>query len=351
LDKRVLVINAPAIRLLGLEGEPTDWTMTPMRAALDVVEERSEGAARDLWSEMSDMGSGDEPASGGEFELFPRTVQWLGLPVSTEQGPLGRLLVLYDVTEERLLTRMREDLTHTMVHDLRNPLTGISTALQLLDSKLAEVITPAQHRLFEIAANSTQKMVDLVNSILDLSRLEKGRMPLNLEPVSMPDILAETVRLQSPLSSAKKLQIVREVAPTLPLAWADGELIARVLQNLIGNAIKFTPAGGTITVAAGEVNGQSMDGVDATRGDSRLRISVTDSGPGVPPELRDKLFQKFVVGEQQERGSGLGLAFCKLAIEAHDGQIWVEGGDQGASFVFTLPSYDESDLERDLLRG
>jgi signal transduction histidine kinase len=346
LDKRMLVINAPAVEFLGLEGDPQHWTLKPIRGALDVLEAHAERAARDLWAEMSRIGAGDEPANEGEFEVFPRAIQWLNLPVSVDQVPLGRLLVLHDVTEERLLQKMREDLTHTMVHDLRNPLTGISTALQLLDSKLEGVITPAQHRLFEIAANSTQKMVDLVNSILDLSRLEKGRMPLSPEPVSLPDIITETLRLQSPLSSAKKLHMESEATPTLPLAWADGELIARVLQNLIGNAIKFTPAGGTITIAARPMDGGSVESGHEAADEPLLRVSVTDSGPGVPPELQDKLFEKFVVGEQQERGSGLGLAFCKLAVEAHGGEIWVENvPGLGASFVFTLPSFDEAEME------
>jgi PAS domain S-box-containing protein len=346
LDRRMLVVNAPAVDLLGLPGEPRDWTRCPVGAALDVLREAAPLAAKDLWAEVQRVEAGDEPAGGGEIEVFPCAIQWLSLPVMVEHKPLGRLLVLHDVTEERLLAKMREDLTHTMVHDLRNPLTGISTALQLLDSKLTEVITPAQHRLFEIAANSTQKMVDLVNSILDLSRLEKGSMPLVPEPVSVPDILAETLRLQSPLSSAKKLQVVSDLSPALPLAWADGELVARVLQNIIGNAIKFTPAGGTITVMARRDDARSARGENGDSADSFLRISVTDSGPGVPPDLQDKLFEKFVVGEQDERGSGLGLAFCKLAVEAHGGGIWVESGTgQGASFVFTLPAFDESEVK------
>jgi signal transduction histidine kinase len=241
---------------------------------------------------------------------------------------------------------MREDLTHTMVHDLRNPLTGISTALQLLDSKLVDVITPAQHRLFEIANNSTQKMVDLVNSILDLSRLEKGKMPLDCAPVLLPDLLEETLRLQSPLYSAKHLHLESDVSPTLPLAWVDAEIVERVLQNIIGNAIKFTPAGGTIQVRATEhVAALATGGNPADPPCSHVRISVTDSGPGVPPDLRDKLFDKFVVGEQAERGSGLGLAFCKLAVEAHGGEIWVESEpDKGATFNFTLPVFQEDDI-------
>jgi signal transduction histidine kinase len=293
---------------------------------------------------MARIEVGNEPAQEGEFEVFPRSIQWLSLPVLADEQPLGRLLVFHDVTEERLLAKMREDLTHTMVHDLRNPLTGISTALQLLDNKLTTVITPAQHRLFEIANNSTRRMVDLVNSILDLSRLENGKMPLDPTAVSLPDLLAETLRLQSPLSAAKKLHLDTDFAPTLPLAWADAELIERVLQNLVGNAIKFTPAGGVITVAATHSAAESIPGDEpGARSSPRMRVSVTDSGPGIPPEMRDKLFQKFVVGEQEERGSGLGLAFCKLAVEAHDGQIWVESGPGGgACFVFTLPVFDEN---------
>jgi signal transduction histidine kinase len=200
--------------------------------------------------------------------------------------------------------------------------------------------------LFEIATNSTQRMVDLVNSILDLSRLEKGKMPLNRAPLLLPDLFAETLRLQLPLYSAKRLQVESEASPMLPLAFADAEMIERVLQNIVGNAIKFTPAGGTITIRATELEDKAASRDRAHNAlEPFLRISVTDSGPGVPPEMRDKLFEKFVVGEQQERGSGLGLAFCKLAIQAHGGDIWVDSAPgKGAIFVFTLPVFQESDV-------
>jgi signal transduction histidine kinase len=346
LDKRMLVVNAPALEMLGLPDEPSVWTERPMRDALDVLERHAAVSAHAIWTEMKRIEVGDEPVGEGEFEVFPRSIHWLNLPVLVDGRPLGRLWVLHDVTEEKLLAKMREDLTHTMVHDLRNPLTGISTALQLLDSKLVDVITPAQHRLFEIATNSTQRMVDLVNSILDLSRLEKGKMPLNRAPLLLPDLFAETLRLQSPLYSAKHIQVESNVSPTLPLAFADAEVIERVLQNIVGNAIKFTPAGGTIALQAAEFVGELPAGEDVQNVPcSFLRVSVTDSGPGVPPELRDKLFEKFVVGEQQERGSGLGLAFCKLAVQAHGGDIWVESEpDKGAIFVFTLPVFQENDV-------
>jgi signal transduction histidine kinase len=259
---------------------------------------------------------------------------------------LGRLLVFRDVTEEKLLAKMRDDLTHTMVHDLRNPLTGISVALQLLDSKLANVISPAQHRLFEIADHSTRRMIDLVNSILELTRLERGRIPLNLAPLSVADLVNETLRMQSPLAVTKNLQLENKMPPDLPLAWADAELVGRVLQNLVGNAVKFTPAGGVVRVTGGEGRGRTGGRAGGEAEPSPwLRVSVTDNGPGISPELQGRLFQRFVVGEQEGRGSGLGLAFCKLAVEAQEGEIWVDSEPgRGATFTFTLPIAREDSL-------
>jgi signal transduction histidine kinase len=251
-------------------------------------------------------------------------------------------LVLRDVTEERMLAKLRDDLTHTMVHDLRNPLTGISTALKLLDQKLVGLLTPAQHRLLEIADGSAQRMVDLVSAILDVSRLEGGRMPINPAPVSLHELVDEITRLQSPLATAHDLKLEARAPHHLPFAWADAELVGRVLQNLVGNAIKFTPPNGRVIVRAERCE-QELQGVPY----QFLCISVEDTGSGVPPELLDNLFQKFVVGEQEGSGSGLGLVFCRLAVEAHGGRIWVDSEQgKGATFTFSLPIAAEEDVER-----
>jgi signal transduction histidine kinase len=241
-----------------------------------------------------------------------------------------------------MLAKMRDDLTHTMVHDLRNPLTGISTALKLLDRKLQDALTPAQHRLLEIADSSAQKMIGLVSAILDVSRLESGRMPINPVPVLLLELVEEVVELESPLATAHDLSIEVDAPVDLPFAWADRALVARVLQNLVGNAIKFTPVGGRVTIRAQECD-QEIQGISF----SFLCVSVEDTGTGIPRELQDNLFQKFVVGEQEASGSGLGLAFCKLAVEAHGGRIWVdsEPGD-GATFTFSLPIAAEEDVEK-----
>ena len=250
-------------------------------------------------------------------------------------SPLGRLLVLRDVTEERLAERMRDDLIRTMVHDLRNPLTSLYMALQFMDQPRADNLLPNQRAMLEIALHSTQRMSKLVDNILDVSRLETGQMPLERPPVWLDEFIAGVIRGQSLLAAQKKLRLESDVPPMLPPAWADSRLVERTLENLIGNAIKFTPAGGLVRVAAQTV-GHEDNGQGAQV--SEVSVSVSDDGPGITPDLQGRLFQKFVTGRQHESGSGLGLTFCKLAIEAHGGRIWVESElGQGTTFTFTLP--------------
>jgi signal transduction histidine kinase len=171
-------------------------------------------------------------------------------------------------------------------------------------------------------------MVGLVNGIMDVSRLESGRMPIKYVQIQLGDLVAETLQAQGPLATDKGLRLESDVPPTLPPAWADADLIERVLQNLVGNAIKFTPSGGVVRVTARVGEGDPLP---------VLLVSVSDTGPGIPSEIRGQLFQKFVAGRQEGRGSGLGLAFCKLAIEAHGEHISVESTPgQGATFTFSL---------------
>jgi signal transduction histidine kinase len=134
--------------------------------------------------------------------------------------------------------------------------------------------------------------------------------------------------MQTVLADEKQLQLINEVAADLPPVSVDVELVRRVFQNVIGNAIKFTPPDGTVRVSA------QIDPSD----ERMLTVCVCDTGPGVPLDLQPRLFEKFVTGRSHGRGSGLGLAFCRLVLEAHGGRIWVESGaGPGAMFKFTLP--------------
>jgi len=339
VSRRLLVINAPALTLLRLAGEPEDWLGCSIAKVFSHMHHYAPEPVHKLLAATRAVEQGDEPPSEGEFEIAPRTIHWLSLPVLSEGRPLGRLLVLRDVTEERLVEKMREDLTHTMVHDLRNPLTNIRMALELLNQVNNRPGAPApdeqSREVVAIALNSTQRMLSLVNAILDVNRLESGQVPLVREPLSLFEAVTEVFQLQLPLVMEKNLRLENMVAADLPTPYVDGGLVRRVLQNLVGNAIKFTPDDGNIRVSAAvEPNGE------------RVQVTVSDSGPGLPPEVRGSLFQKFVTGHHRERGSGLGLAYCRLAIEAHGGRIWTSSEPgRGAVFHFTLPLNVKESIE------
>lgn len=329
IDRRVMVINEAALRLLGLPNRPEDWLGRTVREVARYQRRIAPQAVSATLQEMRRIKVGSEPPGEGEYEFPPYTVHWYNLPVLTGETPVGRLVILRDVTEERLLTRMRDDLTSTMVHDLRNPLTIIQGSLELLEAEATGPITPDQRQVLTMMRQGLQRMLNLIASILDVNRLESGQMPLEREPMLLQPLVDEALAIQGVLASDKQLQLHSDLTQDLPPAHVDAELIERVLQNLIGNAIKFTPPGGAIRVGA------QYDPTD----NHGLTVSISDTGPGVPPEIRSRLFQKFVRGQGPGRGSGLGLAFCRLAVEAHGGKIWVEtANDQGSTFKFTLPT-------------
>ncbi|UCC64735.1 MAG: GAF domain-containing protein [Anaerolineae bacterium] len=340
LGGRVLVINASALEFLHLSGEPQDWTDRPIQDMLDALESHAPDVVDVIAAEMARTKLGSEPPGEGEYEVAPHIIHWLNLPVLAGASPLGRLLVLRDVTEERLVESMREDMTGALVHDLRNPLTSLYMALQFLDQPDTDNLLSSQRAMVEIALHSTQRMSRLVNNILDVNRLESGRMALERVPILLDDFIAAVLRGQALLAAQKKLRLESDVPSMLPPAWADNRLIERTLENLVGNAIKFTPDGGWVKVAAQAIEHKG-DGQEAQP--SEVSISVSDSGPGILPELQGRLFQKFVSGRQHGSGSGLGLAFCKLVVEAHGGRIWVESEpDKGTTFTFTLPVFQRS---------
>ena len=250
---------------------------------------------------------------------------------------MGRLLVLRNVTDERLLEQFREDLTHTMVHDLRNPLTGISSSLKLLRSHTGDLLPPRYKQILEIAISSAGRMLELVNAILDISRLESGRMPLEPTSFRVPELVESVSLMQSAWIEERDLDYEVRVDDDLPPAWGDKGLIERVIQNLVGNAVKFTPPGGRV-----EIEAYAEPDIP-----DKLRVSVRDTGPGIPPEIREHLFQKFVTGQQERTGSGLGLAFCRMVMEAHGERIWVSRtSESGTTFTFTLSQASAARTDR-----
>lgn len=228
------------------------------------------------------------------------------------------------------LERVRQETTHLIVHDLRNPLSTISGVLSMFEVVLPPEVLEANRELLTIATTASRRMQRLIDSLLDLNRIESGEAELHLERVDLARLLNELAHRESLTLHNRNVTLEIDPEPDLPLVMIDAERIDRVLANLLDNALKFTPGGGCITITAGSDSGA-------------VTISVIDTGPGIPEEDRGRIFESFTQSSALEahgrRGFGLGLRFCRLAVEAHGGQIWVEPGpgDVGSRFVFTLP--------------
>jgi signal transduction histidine kinase len=179
--------------------------------------------------------------------------------------------------------------------------------------------------------SNTQYLGGLINDLLDLSKIESGKSEVKSNRVSLDRLVHEVVETLRPVATEKEIALDATISAPSILVWADRDKINQVLMNLIGNAIKFTPAQGRVVVSA------SRDGKES------IQVSVSDSGPGIPPDEKEKIFDKFYqiaqVGDVKPKGTGLGLAICKALVELHGGRIWVESEKNGGStFSFTLPA-------------
>ncbi len=224
------------------------------------------------------------------------------------------------------LERLRDSLTHMVVHDLRSPLSAVVMSMELLKLTAAGQLQAREMECLNDCLSSAATMSEMVTTLLDVSRLEAGEMPLQRAATPLVPVIRAAME---PLRSLAAGHAVALAGPdTTATAMCDGEIVRRVLGNLLGNALKFTPERGEVHVSL--LNG----GPD-------VRVSVRDTGPGIAPEYHTKIFEKF--GQVQDRkaklGTGLGLAFCKLAVEAHGGRIGVESEiGKGSTFWFTLPA-------------
>jgi signal transduction histidine kinase len=285
-----------------------------------------------------------------EFNGPPRRViRHYMLPVRETSGAeIGRLALFQDISKERELAQLREDYTGMLVHDLRAPLTAIMNGIMMVKRGLGGPTTDQQQELLGIAHQGSQTMLEMVNTLLDISKMEEGRLTLNAEPLSPYALIDQTLDRLRVSAQDQRVRLVQELAVGLPLIEADREKLVRVLQNLLDNAIKFSPQGSTVALGAGFARLARR-----TRGNHHglpLRLPpldptdwlvfwVRDQGPGIPPQFHARIFEKFgQVRGRKVRGTGLGLTFCKLAVEAHGGTIWLQSAEgAGSTFALALP--------------
>lgn len=232
------------------------------------------------------------------------------------------------------LQRVRQETSDLVVHDLRNPLGIIYGALNMLEMVLPEDVLEDNRELLTLATTASARMQRLVDSLLDVAKLETGEMPLALARVNLKPILDDAARRQRITAQSRNVGILVDAPEDLPPILIDTEKIERVIANLLDNALKYTPNNEDIMIAAEHV-------------DERIVVNIIDAGPGIPEKERERIFERFaqVPGNRpSRRGFGLGLTFCRLAVEAHGGKIWVEAGPNGVGsrFVFTLSTTPQS---------
>ena len=244
---------------------------------------------------------------------------------------LAELATAFNTMCERLkeIDRLKADFFSSMSHELRTPLTSIKEGTGLLLDGVGGETTDKQRKLLAIVAEESNRLIGVVNSLLDLSKMEAGMMTYDFEITTLEPLIRRAVAEITPLVEAKQITLQSTIEMQLPKAKLDAERILQVLRNLIGNAVKFTPKGGYVSVVARPVNG-------------KLEVSVKDSGPGIPAESLRTIFEKFHQGAHNgakiRQGTGLGLAIASNIISSHGGKIWAESElGQGSKFIFVLP--------------
>ncbi|MEL6405591.1 MAG: GAF domain-containing protein [Chloroflexota bacterium] len=269
---------------------------------------------------------------GDDFGV--RYVQRQVIPVRDDSKYLsGMLLVFYNVSDERELSAARESLSQMIVHDLRSPLTAVTTSLRLLQELVPKDadFAPLVEKTTSTSRRAIRKVLTRVDSLLDISKMESGSIRLEREQSNLRQI-AESVRTElNPLAAELDVTIEIDIPISTPSVYIDADKIERMVLNLVDNALKYSPADGIVMIRTE---------VDKAHPETII-IAVSDQGPGIPDDYKRQLFDRFVQIEGRKtvrRGVGLGLTFCKLVTEAHNGRIWVDDNEgSGSVFKAAMP--------------
>lgn len=270
---------------------------------------------------------------GGRFYTFVRDITESRLAEEALRHSYEEL----EKKNKRLheLDQLKDNFISTVSHELRTPLAIIKQFSGILSDEIPGKLTEEQKQYVEIIRTSTDRLVRLINDLLDIAKIESGAVVLKRTLVEMGRMAHNVIFALQPQADQKHIELRADFHEPLPSIYFDSEKIVQVLTNLIGNAIKFTPAHGRITVSI-------------TEKEKEVEFSVADTGPGISPEDMGKVFKRFQqfgrTAGSGAKGTGLGLAISKQLVEMHGGKIWVESKDgAGSRFIFTLPKYDETE--------
>jgi signal transduction histidine kinase len=324
-ESHLLAMNQAAVKALNIS--ENDWAGKPARELF-----QDERLIKLLTAEAP---APDESAHHEELLALAQAERTLYFrprqtKIADEQGQVhGVVTLLQDVTRFKKLDQMKSDFMATVSHEFRTPLTSLNMSIDILLQGLLGGVSAQQGELLATAKADCERLTKLVKELLNLSRLESGRYQMKKEPVNMQDLVDDALKHLRVPFRLKEIAFETAIDSTLPDFPADREQLSWVITNLVSNALRYTPAGGKVTINAGRENGL-------------IQVSVADSGRGIPAEALESIFDKFVQVRQSTESTpgsvGLGLAIAKEVVEAHGGKIWVTSEvGKGSTFIFTIP--------------
>jgi PAS domain S-box-containing protein len=318
---KVIMMNPAAERLLGVSKRD--------KVGKHVLENLKE-------EHLISLARGQEGQEDKEIELTSqkddtkKVLRASSAVIEDENGQtVGMVSVLSDITKQKELDRMKSNFVANVSHELRTPIVAIEKSISLILGKSAGEVSETQEQFLSIAERNLKRLSVLINDLLDLSKLEAGKLALKRQPTSIEKVINESTETLNNWARTKSIKIEKNIKEGLPEVNVDPDRIIQVLNNLIGNAIKFTPNNGNITV---EVNSRKGE----------IEVGVQDTGIGIAKENLAKVFDKFYqTGERVSTdisGTGIGLSIAKEIVELHGGRIWAESEKgAGAKFIFTIP--------------
>ena len=332
LDGRIRLRNRAATEVLGIEPATPElrrnyWARFK-RVAKDgtVIEPEQWVSARALRGET--VTNHEIEIHHPDGRVYPIIAS--GAPLKNDLGQVtGAVVAFQDISHMREIDRMKEEFVSIVSHELRTPLTSIRGSIQLVLGEPGSVPDPEHRGLLQIALNNCERLVRIINDILDISKIESGTVVLRKRPVHVADLTRQSIDVVSGAARHANVRVEARVPDGLRPVMVDPDRVVQAIVNLLSNAVKFAPAGSTVTVAA-------------MSGDQFVTISVSDQGEGIAPENMNRLFKKFQQvdssSSRRKGGTGLGLAITKALIEQHGGRVYVDSElNKGTRFSLTLP--------------
>ena len=330
---KVTLINRAAAQLLQVD--PKAAAGRPVRTLFQTFSTKGRLTIEDAMDRLNADPYSAEYSAGITktiIEIGMRVIQAHLSPVLTEIGEfLGIVTILRDVTREVEAERAKTDFVSNVSHELRTPLTSIKGYSELLLGNAVGPLNDQQTHFLRIIQSSSNRLTTLINDLLDISRIESGRFKLETKPVQMALVLHSVAEMIQPQCDKKKLCLSLNVEPNAGLVLGDESRLTQVVTNLVSNACRYTPEGGSITLALSSP-------------DDTVRVDVKDTGIGIAPEDQAKVFQRFYrvndPAVQEVAGTGLGLPISKMLVEMHGGRMWLQSeAGKGSTFTFILPLY------------